>query len=481
MRNLYLSLIFLNILTTSCKSVNHQSELQDATGTGGIPGIPKFYLGVMDLVSRTTTFDSGHKTPSTTITSQMVSISGTNGLGLLTPIKCSDAEKMATGKSSITSADLCHVELLGTGRISPDLNGVALHIIALDKQGKGFDPSTFTLATAPLTPGPVVNVSSGPSSVPNAGLDDAVVGDAIQRLKTKFKLVNNGKLASIGQDCLKNARAGGWSDIQAHYYCTMPYTIRFCYSTILGEQKDPVKAFNYCSNKSNESDWIASRDSMFHNYAPGSADWKWLVSDQQAEFKYVMFTRSGTKDYNIEDQNKLINEIYGTSSPRPRRAIDTYPAWSANQPRYDQLRGGSAAAPAQLPPAPLQTPVQPAPLQQQGNAPVVPTTGLYAEENNLESVNCTARLDSIEEHTDDGLRFLLKMTGGPGCSVNGSVFSAGIKGTISCVSASVDCRYETKLVTGNDFVLDAEVSPNGKITVFSKTGEEKFVWSRIAP
>lgn len=466
-------------LTFSCRATNNRSEVQDAGGNALLPGIPKFYLGVMNLVSGETKFDSGFSISSSVFTGQMSPIPGTGGQQVVTPIQCSVAEEWATGSSTSTSGKLCHVELVGTGRISPDLNGAALHVIPLDGQGNGFNSSTFTPTTAPLTPGSIVSVSAGPSSVPNSGIDENVVNDAIQRLKDRFKLFPNGKLAAIGQDCLKNARAGSWTDVQAHYYCLMPYTIRFCYSSILGEQKNPVKAYQYCSASSNDADWRTNRDPMFHPYAPGSADWQWLVSDQENVFKYIMFTQQGVKDYNLEDQNAVVNEIYKASSSRPRRAVDTYPLWSKAQPRYDAVRGGTSTTPV-LPPV-KPTPVNPGQPSPGSNKPAKPTAGLYAEENSLESINCTVRLDSIEENTSNGLRFLLKMTGGTGCTLKGSVISSGVKGTISCISANVPCKYETKLVTGKDFVRDAEVLPNGKIVVFPSSGADKYIWSRIAP
>ena len=106
-----------------------------------------------------------------------------------------------------------------------------------------------------------------------------------------------------------------------------------------------MKALTYCSDPANKQDWQSRRDPLLHSYGPGAnqpwaTDWEWLKAPQRiAVFRYVMFTISGKRDFNLEQQNEVVGDFYeAVGIARPRRAVDPYPEWSAKQPRYEQLR-----------------------------------------------------------------------------------------------------------------------------------------------
>ncbi len=244
-------------------------------------GIPKHYLGTQDLITGIVTFQDGKTEDVSTISRDMEAIPGTGGRGTRAPISCRVAEAWATASAPTFSAEQkCRVEYGGTGRLTQSLNGVSVDIIPVDSNGAGFDAARFAPTAQKLTAGALAPVVNGPVKASNSGLDSDRVQKAMAALRAKFQSMPGGVLFSFGQDCLKNARASAWTDVQAHYYCQMPYTIRYCYSTILAETKNPVQAFQYCSDASNQDDWKAKRDAMFHPYGPGGTDWDWLLQDQ---------------------------------------------------------------------------------------------------------------------------------------------------------------------------------------------------------
>jgi hypothetical protein len=475
MQNRLLIIGFLSIILpvlVSCKTPKGESQILDSSSSGPIAGVPIHYLGTHDIINSVVNFEAGGSVSSSTLMSDMSAIAGTGGMAIQTASSCAKAEKWAKGSTSFSASALCRVEYVGTGRLSPSENGVALHIIPLDANNRGFDTS-YTPAVAPLTPGAVAKVGDGPVKTANNGLERQIVIDAIEELKTKFSSMPNGVLVQSGQDCLKNARAGAWTDIQAHYYCHLPYTIRYCYSTILAEKKNPVKAFNYCSDASNQSDWNANRDQMFNSVGPGGADWTWLLTNQGMIFKYIMFSQTGKTDFNIEAQNEVINATLGSS--RPRRAVDTYPRWVKNQPRYDALRSiqqGQGAAPTPLPqPQPQPTP----PVSSNTLTP-----GLYAEANDLEAVTCSVRLDRVKKN-EDGNYLTLEMTGGDDCRMNGNLFSPGIAAKIICKTSGQSCKYQTTRASLQTFERPAKVHESFlQIKVFNETKTKEYLWIRIA-
>lgn len=472
---IFLTGVFLGFASCKQRAESPPNSLQSATSAALKIGIPHIYFGVMDLNTNVVKFDNGHTSSSYQITRRMTGIRGTGGQAVPSPFSCSIAEAWAGENSGFGSSDLCRVEFVGTGYISSDLNGVSLHIIPLARDGSGFDESTYSPRVSPLTPGPLALISSGINTKPNSGLDINRVVTSMNDVKTKFQAMESGSLNSNGQDCLKNAKASAWTDLQAHYYCLMPYTIRYCYSTILSETKNPAKAFGYCSTKSNESDWNSTRDAMFKPFAPGHDDWDWLIKNQGETFKYIMFGQLGKADFNIEQQNDAITKMYDTV-PRPRRAGDPYPAWVKSQPRYDDIRSLQSGQTTGVVATP---PVSPSPAPRPATDKAL-AVGLYAERRSLESVGCTARIDAINQNTGGNVLEILA-TGGSGCSWDSNIFAGGISAKIICKKSVSDCLYLTILSNGTTFSLPAQVNvSSAEISVLTTLGM-RLVWSRVGP
>jgi hypothetical protein len=247
--------------------------------------------------------------------------------------KCRDAEKFATDTVTFTDRNqLCHVEINPTGG-----EGFSVAIIGLGANGAGITSySSPGSAPAPVAVngGAVQAVSSGPPRTVNVTLDHDAVLDAMVAANTRFN-------AAIEErnDCLKNARAAGWLDIQAHYYCLLPYnSIRTCYSTKLVEQASSTDAGTRAKAA------ITAYDTCLAPPANGAADSrnqdaKWLHDKQEAVFKYVMFTKQGVADFELVSENETISDFYTRiGESRPRRVNDVYPAWLMKQPRYDAIR-----------------------------------------------------------------------------------------------------------------------------------------------
>ena len=144
----------------------------------------------------------------------------------------------------------------------------------------------------------------------NLTIDADKVLEAMKAVQQEFKID-----APTRNDCLKNARAGGWLDIQAHYYCLLPYgSLRTCYSQKLVDTRKPDVAYGACIEN-------------------GSAEGKWVHTTQGHVFKYIMFTQQGAADFNLESENEPINDFYKSLGvERPRRALDTFPKWLPDQP-----------------------------------------------------------------------------------------------------------------------------------------------------
>lgn len=256
-----------------------------------------------------------------------------------TPWKCVDAEKFAFDKVESTDRDqLCHIEINPTGGL-----GFSAVVIGLDANGQGLRSWVGSPGArpAPVNGGAVQPVTQGPPRTVNVTMDAATVKTAMVALKQQFGTTGYNKVSNeVRNDCLKNARTSvaGWLDIQSHYYCLLPYSqVRECYSTKLVEEATaggqraaiaPVTAYNAC---------IAAP-----NATPEA---KWLHANQEAVFKYVMFTRQGAGDFALESENEAINGYYqAINETRPRRVNDTFPAWLPDQPRYEAIRKLQVAA-----------------------------------------------------------------------------------------------------------------------------------------
>jgi len=243
--------------------------------------------------------------------------------------KCQDAERFATDAVTYTDPNqLCHVEINPTGG-----DGFSITIIGLDASGRGissYAPPSASPVPAAVNGGAVLPVASGPAQAVNVTMDHDAVLDAMLALRTKF----NASKAERN-DCLKNARASNWLDIQAHYYCLLPYNdIRTCYSTKLIEQASSSDATTRARAA------LTAYATCFAPPTNGAQDVrtaaaKWLHENQGAVFKYVMFTKQGVVDYELTSESQTISDYYARiGEPRPRRVNDTFPEWLPKQPRY---------------------------------------------------------------------------------------------------------------------------------------------------
>jgi hypothetical protein len=245
--------------------------------------------------------------------------------------KCVDAERFAYDKAvSPDASQECYVEINPTGG-----QGFSVAIIGLDASGNGLKSWSGSPgpAPAPANGGAPQPVSAGPPRKVNVTMDHDSVLNAMLALHTQFNAAVQER-----NDCLKNARASGWLDVQAHYYCLLPYAdLRTCYSTKLIEvasNPDPKVAATAP---------VAAYDACFTSATSGNA--KWLNDNQQAVFKYIMFTKQALFDFELGSENSAINDYYAKiGEPRPRRVIDTYPDWLPDQPRYEVIRKAQAEA-----------------------------------------------------------------------------------------------------------------------------------------
>lgn len=238
------------------------------------------------------------------------------------PWRCQRAAEFATNTKIFTDQDqMCRVEINPLGG-----QGFSIAVIGLDANGQGL------ASWIPAGPEPAsVNggaprpITDGPPNAVNVTMDSAAVAQAMLDLKAQFPNVTNAKR----NDCLKNARASGWLDIQAHYYCLLPYNeVRDCYSNALvtakmgGAPNPAAVAYPQCFESPNAN----------------SAQ-QWVHQNQEAVFKYVNFVKHGVVDFELRSQNTAIDSYYATiQETRPRRVSDTWPAWLPEQPRYDDLR-----------------------------------------------------------------------------------------------------------------------------------------------
>jgi len=239
---------------------------------------------------------------------------------------CVKAQEFALGKATLTDAtQKCHVEVNPTGD-----QGFSITLIGLDSKGQGITAYTSPAGARVFAAGLSAVVSIGPIKSVNVNLDEAAVLQAMKDVKARFSTVPN----TARNDCLKNARASGWLDIQAHYYCLLPYaTVRNCYSRKLIESASSIDA----SVRAKAA--AIAYETCFDPKNKPSTDAAWIHANQQAVFKYIMFTKQGVVDFNVDSENKVINGYYSfIKESRPRRANDTYPTWLPNQPRYDRIR-----------------------------------------------------------------------------------------------------------------------------------------------
>lgn len=181
----------------------------------------------------------------------------------------------------------------------------------------------------------------------NVAVDKEFVLTAMVDLHNEFQ-VNSDKNKALEakkqrNTCLKNARAHEWLDLQAHFYCILPYEPhRSCYSLSLIEGTKDINLVTDPQKKvaqllgaywSSYAKCIAPAAS-----APGA---KPLAPNTASVFKYIMFTKQGLMDFNIDSESETIEEFYTKvgegGTLRPSRVTDVSP-WSENQARYNKIR-----------------------------------------------------------------------------------------------------------------------------------------------
>jgi hypothetical protein len=471
------SLPFFSV--AGCKERDGSTELKD-TATQTIPGIAKYYFGVQNLNNNLVKFENGHSVDFFSLTQGFQSIPGTGGMATTSP---RDMEKLMGGPETISAGTMCAAELIGTGRLSQNENGIGVSLVPLNN-GQGMTSWNPQVPALPAT-GTPRPTSDGPPTAANTLLAEAEILASMKQVKSELSFSE-----SNFRDCLKNPKAAGWADISAHYYCIYPYTIRYCYSSILAETRNPVEAFKYCSDPQNKSHWDQNRDSMFKNLGPGNADWGWLLQNQKATFVYLMFSQPGVKDFNIESQNRVINKFYDNVAgfSRQRRASDPYPKWLAEQPGYDALRTKQKAAlsgqpatppsPVVVPPTPT-IPSQPSqPIPSGGQVAQKASSikiGSYRENQNLESSTCNLKVTKIVQGS--GFDEALINSDSAICFVDGMQRRTDLKTYIRCGGGV--CRYTVEQPDGSLFVRDAELQTGNVIKI--KGAQKNYSWHWKSP
>ena len=321
------------------------------------------------------------------------------------PETCNLIGRVLGGKDLITDdKQKCIFELHSTDKVvitaakatadapAGDYWGVTVSVIAVDDSGEGFVSSGDFKNSIPagpqvladgLTPtgtskmirttkapvkdssGAVVKDASGNPVVtevvlpnPNATIDEAAVSKAMVVAYNKY--VKASGETSERNSCLMNYRAKDWTDISAHYYCIFSHSFRECYSTQLVVSKEKA----YGEVVANPLIAPDQRNSAMLTRLPGlhqaawnqcmdsssaSAEGKWIKANQENVFKYVMMTSTGVIDFNVESEQKVINDFYKTvGETRPRRFTDSFSAWAPDQPRYDVVRQTQQAMIARL-------------------------------------------------------------------------------------------------------------------------------------
>lgn len=188
----------------------------------------------------------------------------------------------------------------------------------------------------------------------NANVDNRVLG-VMEILHKKYQANKGSALTEINRErntCLRNGRAHSWLDLQAHFYCILPYQTRQCYSTALVNGTQGLSAITdpqvklgtllAAMNASYSQCFDPGKPYEFKKDFPNDGD---TVSKA---FKYVMFVRQGVMDFNVENSNELIEKFYASvkdlgTPKQPSRLLDPQP-WRAKQKRYAEIRQNQAGS-----------------------------------------------------------------------------------------------------------------------------------------
>ncbi|MEZ4740862.1 MAG: hypothetical protein R3B45_00165 [Bdellovibrionota bacterium] len=199
--------------------------------------------------------------------------------------------------------------------------------------------------------------------------------EAFERISTEFSQSTSANMGARNT-CLKNARATPWQDIQAHYYCQLPLSgARTNFANRLVELRSSLLKLSALTKKLKTDTTLSSaeRKSLQNKIGNIAASTKKAITDSKCgdpddikntnifcisfkehladlpffkkeenskAFAYIMYIRTGVMDFNIESQNEVINKFYKDvlKQERPRRVLDPYPSWLADQPRYNFIR-----------------------------------------------------------------------------------------------------------------------------------------------
>ncbi len=264
---------------------------------------------------------------------------------------CGAAEKfvgrtLALQPHELEESASCYLELNTTGD-----QGFNISVVGM-KDGQGL--TTWLNNNKPaLAAGSARKIEDGnliPGQV-NVEIDQAGVLTAMQALAAEFNQ-NSGLSAAARNTCLKNQRAYGWTDIQAHYYCQLPLSPqRECYARTLidtaGAAARGTLDLTTLKDTICAVDDLAKVNPFCVAYTTCLKDTPFFKDDRRdAEFRYIMFTRQGLMDFSIESENEVINKFYGVAdtsdaaelAKRPRRLLDPMPSWLPDQPRYNKIR-----------------------------------------------------------------------------------------------------------------------------------------------
>jgi hypothetical protein len=242
----------------------------------------------------------------------------------------------------------------------------------------------------PLAPNSPLTRGLAPGREINVKFDQASSDKVVATMKKFYEFyTRNGQNAESIREwrtCLRNGRAVDWLDLQAHFYCILPYSPhRQCYSTSLvdltqgiGSEPDANKrmaklftaynqSFDKCFGKGKIRD---QNDPMYQDPNADQA-----LNETYKIFKTIMWTKTGLMDFNIEWSNATINAFFEQvkqQNPQIKgrfvRLLDptdyvandpTRPpgyGWRPNQLRYDNIRfaqsSGLSRIPAPQPPPP---------------------------------------------------------------------------------------------------------------------------------
>ncbi|MCA2959973.1 MAG: hypothetical protein IOD12_06935 [Silvanigrellales bacterium] len=288
-----------------------------------------------------------------------------------TPWTCRDAEAFVYDSQKGDPNQLCLIEMHTMGR--PGSVSVILIPLDLRTAGNGvLDEKVVKEAIArklrvdPAWGAAKIAVSVGVKTRPianghpertNEGIDVNGAATAIYDVYEKYKDVVDDLTRNT---CLRNYSSvlTKWTDVAEHYWCQFPLEAlpsedsskqgaRTCYITKLLELKGADDGAGLSITRPELPKLAAAiglrqyHDAAYeHCVAQGEGPFVWIDSDpnRKAAFKYIMQAVQLAQDFNLESEQKAVNEFYRRiAKPRARRVNDTYPVWLPEQPRYAEI------------------------------------------------------------------------------------------------------------------------------------------------